>query len=148
MDTQYLYKLSKQPDLFTHEAAQALQTAAMEIDLLRKSLRDATVETDTVKAHLIVAKNRVDKYENDIVELQRVAADGYYNASKADLTAAQKALGDLHKRFGIMPGMSTGTLGGDLRAQSERLLRYCTDEALISAAGIKMKLQDITRALP
>jgi len=148
MDTQYLYKLSKQPDLFTREAAQALQTAAMEIDLLRKALRDATAETDTVKAHLIVAKNRVDKYENDIVELQRVAADGYYNASKADLQAAQQSLARLYDRFSILPGGTTGTLGGDVRALAERLLKYCQDNELITATSIKMKLQDFTRALP
>ncbi len=123
-------------------------------ELLRRiahSHKEVSLETDQV---LRQAADQIEVLTRDLHNLRidfkklQDECNSYDYTKPSDLRATQKALGDLHKRFGILPGVSTGTLGGDLRAQSERLLKYCADEALISAAGIKLKLQDITRALP
>jgi len=132
VNTTYLLKLSEAYTKFNDEAPVALRDAAVEINSLRNDLE--------------CARRSLHNANEEVAKLQ--GALRHVNAVPGDLKAAQSALGQLHDQFGIMPVPSTGTLGGDVRDLVEALLNYCQNNQMISAAGIKTKLQDITRELP
>jgi len=132
MDTTYLFNLSEAYTKFNDEAPVALRDAALEINNLRRDLASA-------RRSLHNASAEIDELQG---AMRRV------DSAPGDLKATQQVLGKLHDQFGIMPFTSTGTLGGDVRDLAEALLNYCQNNQMISAAGIKTKLQDITRELP
>jgi hypothetical protein len=103
-------------------------------------LRQAASEIETLTAELQNLRAAFNKLKAE--------QDEYDSTKPSDLRATQKVLGRLHDQFSILPGPTTGTLGGDIRGLAEQLLSYCQNNQLMSTCVIKMKLQDITRALP